>query len=153
MEVLRSPKAVGLQVASGWRSPGRRERMYSGHRTIGLQVTTAWRSPGGHRMRAYMSPQSGDLQVDIACGPTCHHRVEISGMFHPTQAKTQARHSVFCAHSKPWFPGRKKDVVNRDLACSRNTAACKTTTTKKQFYSIYRSSRNVVFSKTVQLIC
>ena len=54
MEVSRSPQRNALQVAA--------ERMYSGHRTIGLQVTTGWRFPGGHRMRAYMSPQGGDLR-------------------------------------------------------------------------------------------
>ena len=112
MEVLRSPKAVGLQVAEGWRSPGRRERMYSGHRTIGLQVTTAWRSPGGHRMRAYMSPQ-GDLRY-VSSNPKPRLGTRCSA--HTPSLGLQA--------------GRRKSGIETwtlGEIFSQNTAACKTT--------------------------
>ena len=148
MEVLRSPKAVGLQVAEGCRSPGRRrlsvsrsprriglqvaaERMYSDHRIIGLQVTT-----GGHRMRAYMSPQ-GDLRY-VSSNPKPRLGTRCSA--HTPSLGLQA--------------GRRKSGIEtwpvREIQQSVKPPPQQQ---KQEFYSIYRSSRNIVFSKTVQLIC
>ena len=65
MEVSRSPQDGGLQVAAGWKSPGRRRIEVSRSRLNGgLQVAAEWRSSGRHRSAGH----SGKEEVFVAIG-------------------------------------------------------------------------------------
>ena len=127
--VFRSPWRSGLQVAA--------ERMYSGHRTIGLQVTTGWRFPGGHRMRAYMSPHGGDLRY-LSSNPKPRLGTRCSALIPSLGSRVGSKMSGI----ETWPVREIQQPVKQQ---QQNQ--------KQEFYSIYRSSRNIVFSKTVQLIC
>ena len=76
MEVSGSRPNGGLQVAAGWRSPGRRtmEVSRSPH-DGGLQVAAKWRSPGRRRIEVSRSPQV--CRSLWEGGGFCSHRVAV----------------------------------------------------------------------------
>ena len=79
--------------------------VYRTQQDEGLEVATKRRCPGRHMEETFKSPKDGNLQVATRWRPPVSF----------IQPEIQARDSVFCKHSKPWFPSWKKDVVNRDL--------------------------------------
>ena len=76
----------------------------------GLEVATKrgaqvaiWRRHSSHqRMEIFKSPQDWRSPVSFI------------------QPEIQARDSVFCKHSKPWFPSWKEDVGNQNSDCRRD---------------------------------
>ena len=76
MEVSGSRPNGGLQVAAGWRSPGRRRMEVSrSPQDGGLQVAAKWRFPGRRRMEVSRSPQV--CRSLWEGGGFCSHKVTV----------------------------------------------------------------------------